>query len=122
MKTPEEIKKGLYHCGTLDVGCAGCPYDEDCHTQGAGSCSVEVDALAYIQQLESDNESKQKRIEELESRLAQAERERDAIKHDLLIDPCEACKHGSTAMNDCDTLELCKWQWRGVCEENTKEG
>lgn len=51
MKTPDEIKKGLYCCSHL-CGCLeGCPYEAD------GSCEnadgVERDALAYIQQLEA---------------------------------------------------------------------
>lgn len=54
MKTPDEIKKGLYCCSHL-CGCLeGCPYEAD------GSCEngdgVERDALAYIQQLEKEIE------------------------------------------------------------------
>ncbi|MBR5874530.1 MAG: hypothetical protein IKY90_07360 [Oscillospiraceae bacterium] len=108
MKTPEEIKKGLYHCGTIDVSCTNCPYDEDCHTQGDGYCSVEDDALIYIQQLET--------------RLAQVERERDAAVRDLAkamsldgVEDCSFCKNIKKPY--CDP---CKWEWRGVCKENTK--
>ena len=57
----------------------------------------------------------------LESRLAQVEMERDAMAHDILRDHCEACKHGWTALNDCNTFLSCKYEWRGVCPENTKE-
>lgn len=75
MKTPEEIKKGLecrirgvnekcdYRCDECDV------YVAEYHLEDRYS-----DAFTYIKQLESDNESKQKRIDELESRLAQVER------------------------------------------------
>ena len=64
----------------------------------------------------------QKGIRELESRLAQVERERDAALHDFLRDPCEVCKHGETALDDCNSLHTqCKFEWRGVCPENTKE-
>lgn len=59
MKTPDEIKKGL-ECER----CSECPYDSI--DDPVRTCGLEVDhdALAYIQQLES--------------RLAQVERERDA--------------------------------------------
>lgn len=51
MKTPKEIKKGLYACGTDE--CHGkhteCPYEGD------GVCIMNVcgDALAYVQHLEN---------------------------------------------------------------------
>lgn len=46
MKTPEEIKKGLEIC-IVDKNCRDCPYNN-------GNCGMqlEIDALAYIQQLE----------------------------------------------------------------------
>ena len=60
--------------------------------------------------------------ENLKSRLAQVERERDAALHDVLRDPCEVCKHGETALDDCNAPHTqCKFEWRGVCPENTKE-
>jgi hypothetical protein len=48
MKTPEEIKKGLYTCIGYDERCANCSYV--CY----GDCraALEVDALKYIHQLE----------------------------------------------------------------------
>lgn len=117
MKTPDEIKKGLA-CDTQR--CDGCPYDEiiEC------GVAVQEDALAYIQQLES--------------RLAQAERERDAAVRDMhKAVVCDACKHdrpfNSNCKNDFD-CEYCKspcmcqschlgsnYEWRGVCAENTME-
>jgi len=108
MKTPDEIKKGL-DCNNIDH-CNECPYDGlDCAKH------VDQDALAYIQQLEAENA-------DLKSRLAQVERERDAALHDFLCDPCEVCKHGETALDDCCALYTqCKFEWRGVCSENTKE-
>ena len=47
MKTPDEIKKGLECCayGTCD----GCPYAED----GCATNREMIDALEYIQQLET---------------------------------------------------------------------
>lgn len=52
MKTPEEIKKGLECCNTYN-GCLNCPYDK---ADGSWVCTVErnADALAYIQQLETN--------------------------------------------------------------------
>ena len=104
-KTPDEIKKGLECCSILTADCeSNCPYFmvEGCIKQ----CND--DALAYIQHLES--------------RLAQVERERDAMKRDFMIDGCEACKHGHSALDDCNVpWSPCKWEWRGVCAENTKE-
>lgn len=50
MRTPEEIKKGLYVCAKLDGDCESCPYDDRtifCEDK------IRKDALAYIQQLES---------------------------------------------------------------------
>jgi hypothetical protein len=61
MKTPDEIKKGLFCC--WEDGCATCPYDDDC-TMEANFEQLAKDSLDYINQLES--------------RLAQVERERDA--------------------------------------------
>lgn len=110
-KTPEEIKKGHECCAS--GSCLGCPYrrEKHCVTQMKG------DVNAYIQQLES--------------RLAQAERERDAlIKH--VQGKCHACKHARGYPNK-GMCSGCKhtfhakrestdnWQWRGVCPENTKE-
>lgn len=61
-------------------------------------------------------------IDELESRLAQVERERDALMHDLMIDHCEACKHGPASLDDCNVpWSKCKFEWRGVCPEAPKE-
>lgn len=53
MKTPEEIKKGLDHCG--EDGCKDCPYVQDC-TMTDGFSELAKDSLAYIQQLEAENE------------------------------------------------------------------
>lgn len=47
MISPEEIKKGLECCVDLEDKCFECPYDN-----GFCSASLELDALAYIQQLE----------------------------------------------------------------------
>lgn len=117
MKPPEEIKKGL----ACDApGCEGCPYADivEC------GMSVQEDALAYIRQLES--------------RLAQVERERDAAVHDLeKYKGCGTCKFQDVQF-ECDDYQSCAecdnadcpcygisvdncWQWRGVCDDDTEE-
>lgn len=81
MKTPDDIKKGLFCC--WEDGCATCPYDDDC-TMEANFESLAKDSLDYTNQLES--------------RLAQAERERDAAVADLMtasMNLCSACKYDS---------------------------
>ncbi len=62
-------------------------------------------------------------IDKLESRLAQVERERDAAVFDLgkamsldEVEDCSFCKNIKKPY--CDP---CKWEWRGVCAENTDE-
>lgn len=69
-------------------------------------------------------------IQLLEDRLAQAERERDALMHDFAFGfECRTCKHETTDCNDfpCnDCVEASReahclmWEWRGVCEENSR--
>lgn len=131
-KTPEEIKRGLKCCSKIE-GCknGGCSY----YDLGSGSICIPAmtgDALAYIQQLESDNDAKQKRIEELESRLARVEREKDAAVADLKDEGnCYYCKNRDLAAQcdfgsciDCGNEECpcfrCDrmknhFEWRGVC-------
>lgn len=56
MKKPEEIKKGLECCSVDDMHCGpGCPYKDDCLEESRYK-GLESDALAYIQQLEAENE------------------------------------------------------------------
>lgn len=131
MRTPEEIKKGLDAClprwngKELTVNCDDCAYKHE----GFWCRNILFkDAVTYIQQLEADNESKQKRIDELESRLVQAERERDAAMDDARNGTmCDTCKHNNSKdyLNKpcykCDEA-FSYWEWRGVCPENTKEG
>lgn len=50
-KTPEEIKKGLECCRGGELGCSECPYDGECHLPFGND--PEVDALAYIRELEA---------------------------------------------------------------------
>ncbi len=65
-------------------------------------------------------------IQQLESRLAQAERERDAAVADCSRFPCATCsdKENGDFCHNCnvrkDTTRT-NYEWRGVCQENTKE-
>lgn len=109
MKLPEVIKKGLELCS---IECCG--HNESCPFVGDPSecvLNLSANSLAYITQLES--------------RLAQLERERDALMMDLQTAiyrgrsfnlDCEFCKD-----KDKPICEDCQWQWRGVCAENTEE-
>lgn len=122
-KTPEEIKKGLECCmdyqSCTEYGEPKCPYNDVTKCMEA----LLSDALAYIQHLES--------------RLAQAERERDAAVLDVEgADDglCGHCKNMNLAAQCdysgecylCDNVncpchpENCRWEWRGVCAENSK--
>lgn len=107
MKTPDEIKKGLEVCPSHN-DCTGiCPYE------GTNMCIrfLMKEALAYIQQLES--------------RLAQAEQDAKEMANDLDCSACTWCEY-----KDFDyTNEACKecrtynegFKLRGVCPENSKE-
>ena len=80
MKTPEEIKKGLETC-IVDKNCRGCPYNN-----GKCGMQLEIDALAYIQQLENH-------IGELTEKVAQPkwisvkEREPKRLQRALIYSP-----------------------------------
>ena len=112
MKTPEEIKKGLAEAPHIQ-------YSADDPSCCAGYDVRYAVAVGYV--LREDIVSC---IQQLESRLAQAERERDVAVADLRIYAgCKVCKFGDLKFpNDCmDCIRMCNWQWRGVCAENTKE-
>lgn len=115
MKTPDEIKKGLECVGGLIEPCvSGCPYEKSCEC----GLTAARDAIEYIQQLEY--------------RLAQVEMERDAlIRH--VQGKCHACKYiegypNKRACSGCKHTYYARpgsidnWEWRGVCEQNTKDG
>lgn len=126
MRTPDEIKKGMACCLTRWEG----DYLASCHTD----CPYRSEGIWCRNVLMADIKAWNK---QLESRLAQVERERDALLHDLrradYVD-CYACKHKNSAY-DCDvdctnclnpcTCNSChhnnKWEWRGLCEENTHD-
>lgn len=135
MKTPDEIKKGLGFCP--EGVCDDCPYEP------LGNCMDDcmIDALAYIQQLEADLQREKDQHQytidaanvmkdealKFESRLAQAEREREAAVEDARLGTaCDTCfynENPSLLHKPCDYCAggFPMWQWRGVWPENTKE-
>ena len=116
MKTPDESKCGM-ECIRTNV-------ERLCIKPEKGQCprckQLVDESLAYIQPLES--------------RLAQVERERDAavqIVHGLCLHCKNGCGEGETC-REClyyphrfvygtGDKYVDNWQWRGVCQENTKE-
>ena len=145
MKTPEEIRKGLDDCmprwneKKLTVRC------DDCAYKGNGLWCRNMlfkDASTYIQQLESTVSQVSKAlcgkenatldellqaVDQLKSRLAQAEMERDAAVRDLNCNwKCAICKKFTRPVDKCPHYRECGlsymfWEWRGPCPENTKE-
>ena len=95
MKSPDEIKKGIAHCGSA-ISCYGCPYwdGDDCNGR------MEKDAVAYIQQLEAERDAA----------VADMKNSRDCqcCKHyDVKWDePCVHCDHDNNF-----------FEWRGVQKE-----
>ena len=130
MKTPEEIKAQALDesgcCGQCDFYCTTVDNPFGCQ-EARLKTELVAELIAYTEQLESDNEIKQKRIDELESRLAQVEMERDAAVRDLnCFWKCAICKKFTRPVDKCPHYRECGlsykfWQWRGVCPENTKE-
>ena len=149
MKTPEEIKKGLECCmdyqSCAEYGESKCPYNDVTKCMEA----LLADALAYIQQLEMDNdrldkavteatellrsgvELVSKRNKELEAQLAQVEREKYAAISEL-ANSCYACRFilDDSHCEGCfqrngkypwSPMARTKFEWRGVYPENTKE-
>lgn len=110
MKTPEQALRGFVRCFSpfVELRCAFCPYLDmkDCKNV------MIQDVYNHIQQLES--------------RLAQVERERDAAVDDAKLGTaCDTCWYNenpslSKPCTDCGG-GFPMWQWRGVCAENTKE-
>ena len=117
MKTPDEIKKGLELHNTAGR-CKECPYTADSEFKKTCFQLVAADALAYIQQIET--------------RLAQVERERDAAVqtvHGLCLhckndrsEKCRKCLFWPSRVYFVSTeTYVDHWEWRGVCPESTKE-
>ena len=127
MRTPDEIKRGLYCCyiHSDERKCGECPYiiDDvnDC------DCSHGKDAYDYIGQLENHIGELTEKVEQLDH----VTRERDALLEIVKeLGECNYCKHNSycphtipDCMNCKDENCQCyscghqsKWQWSGVQE------
>lgn len=121
MKTPDDIKKALT-CSCDMPDCENCAYVTKVNDDKFGEvlhfhCSkVYMDAYELICQLES--------------RLAQAERERDAAVEDLeeiasILDvpACSWCKYEPYEHKPCKECRMKNegFEWRGICAENTKD-
>lgn len=77
MKTPEEIKYGL-HCLWTDCSCKDCGYDGNgCVDQ------VQKDALAYIQQLEAENNALKQAARDAKKHIENAKRATERIDERL---------------------------------------
>lgn len=116
MKTSDEIKKDVETCLNFPphAACNLCQLFDEC----GGNAEHIIKELYDL-------------VLRLESRLAQVERERDALMYDYPIGiECHTCKHETTdcyafPCNDCveasRNAHHLMWEWRGVCEENTKD-
>jgi hypothetical protein len=128
-KTPDEIKKGLKQCSSGLAACScECPYHED-GTCNSDAFSVEKDALAYIQQLESTISQVSKALcgkenataEEIIAAFDQVKRERDAAVEACGKFPCKSCAESENGDN-CNWCAVVNghrtgYVWRGVEEE-----
>lgn len=126
MKTPDEIKQALETCSTKKP-CPSCPMWDECK-EAASLKPLWDNALAYIQQLEADNAELLTKVEQLEAKCHQLERERDAAVADLAeTKDCITCKHSANCKiggfdcyhcndKDCPCL-TCQYEWRGAKEE-----
>lgn len=116
MKKPEEIKKGLECCATLEPinePCGECSYAEI----NFGVCSnfVCADALAYIQQLEEH-------ITFLREILQEEVYRKDAAIADInMVCPCEVCTRSCKYDKVNAYSECADFEWRGVQNEPPKE-
>lgn len=112
MKTPDDIKKGLAEAPHVKY-VVDDPSRDDVHYERYGV------AVGYILR-----DQIYIYITQLEQHLAQAERERDAAVADLkLVGCCGTCinnEGGCTTKCYIVSGTLTGWQWRGVCEENSK--
>lgn len=119
MKTPDMAKENNFvlreaakaaqmgYCDHLAAGGKGDPAEERC----IEALTAGADAITQVAVLES--------------RLAQAERERDAAVRDCARFPCYTCteRENGDFCPQCRTMGTFRalHEWRGVCDENTKE-
>lgn len=107
-KTPDETKRALVTCTELVM-------PKEVQHQAM------LDALACIQQLEVSNAELLTKVEQLETKCHQLERERDALMQDMQRS-CFTCKNFNGDVECLKTMcDKCimwrNWVWRGVKEE-----
>ena len=116
MKTPDEIKKGLDICRGINAPCEGCPYNMETLDYDESVSKLHDDALAYIQQLETEKS-------ELLEKIKQLEQVRDAAVRDCARFPCYTCaeRENGDCCPQCRTTGTFRTlhEWRGVCPENS---
>lgn len=120
MKMPEKIKKGLECCNRRTTlvyeKCDDCPY----HGEEGCMRKMELDALAYIRQLEAQLVNQ---ATEYSQALKITTEQRDAAVADLnMCCPCEACTRSCTydKVNPYD--ECADFEWRGVKKDDGRTG
>lgn len=138
MRIDDEIKKGLACCAASIYQCADdCPYRDECRNGRGGKAMME-DALALLQQLESDKQQLEGllahmnqlrdaaagRALKMEERVHQLEAERDAAVRDLTEmaqdtdESCEYCEMFKTTHCSLECRMKNKgFKWRGVQKE-----
>ena len=135
-RTPDEIKKGLLCCGAGNHCRGYCPYDGRSASIEGCTSRLSRDALALIQQLESDKQQLEGmlthmnqlrdaaagRALKMEERAHQLEAERDAALEDKRGE-CTYCAYlpGETIPQtcfDCANKGFYRWEWRGVQKED----
>lgn len=127
-RTPDEIKKGLECVADEDGGCSTCPYryEEECKVEAA------KDALALIQQLETDKQQlegllthmnqlrdaaagralkMEERVHQLEAELADTKK---AVGYTNGL--CDICKHKDEHENDCEANDFLCYNCPAECD------
>ena len=139
MKTSEEIKRGLKLCSHEGHGeeiiCEHCPYDSNSCAVLICTRRLSADALAYIQQLETENHQLLTKAQQLESTISQVSKalcgkENATLKEllqaaDQLKDraptiEAEPVRHGRWVFGEIDAMgqsvkcSVCAWGCRAV--------
>lgn len=131
MKNPDEIKKGL--AAHVDDCCSACTYWDDCHDYNAMR-ELAADALAYIQQLETDgNAALMRMIDEACDKIStlEAELSDERNNHQHTIDIAEKQKEQIQKLKDVvvrlsnerdaavseivGTCQVCEWEDSEKC-------
>lgn len=130
MKTPWEIKRSLFCCSEGE--CHKCYYENECDAvRGRIMCNALLeDNMAYIQQLEKERDAAVRDIQNAKWLLCHVcknyYRPDPDVRHyeckalgnfSIFLAPSDFCEEDNNPISACG-----KFEWRGVCEENSKEG